>query len=749
MTRHSGGARPAGGDGAAEIEAAGAAEIAAPVARVLPMVAPAHLDRTFDYLVPPEMSADAQPGVRVRVRFAGRLIDGFLLERAATSDHDGRLGSLERVVSPLPVLTPELSALCEAVARRYAGTRADVLRLAVPPRHARAEAAALEALAAAPAAGPPPAGPDAVDRAPVPAGPAPAEPGPDPTGTDPTGPDPTGPVPDAAGWAPYTHGQAFVAAAHAGRAPRAVWQALPGEEWPRRLAELAWAVLAGGRSAVLIVPDRRDLDRVVACLRVAGAGLGHAKAVVDAAVVALAAGLGPQARYRRWVRALAGPPCIVVGNRSAAFTPVARLGMVALWDDGDDTHAEPRAPYPHAREVALLRADGAGAGLLLGGHARTAEAQSLVDHGWAHDLLAARPVVRAAAPLIRALADSEQALARDPDARRARLPALGFQAAREALAADLPVLVQVPRAGYVPVVACGQCREPARCRRCAGPLGLPHGGHDGAQGGGADGAAPPTCRWCGTAAVAYSCPRCGSRRLRAVVTGAERTAEEFGRAFRGVPVLASSGDDVRSEVPARAAVVVATVGGEPWVPGGYGAALLLDGWALLTRADLRASEEALRRWMSAAALVRGAGEGGAVVVAAEAAAPVVQALIRWDPVGHARAELEGRREVHFPPAVRIAAVDGAPDALTAFLELAALPAGTATLGPVPLPPGVRMPSGGRAEHEPAAEAERMLLRVARRDGPALSRALALAQAAFSSHRVPGAVRVQIDPVRVG
>ena len=55
-------------------------------------------------------------------------------------------------------------------------------------------------------------------------------------------------------------------------------------------------------------------------------------------------------------------------------------------------------------------------------------------------------------------------------------------------------------------------------------------------------------------------------------------------------------------VPNRAAVVVATPGAEPVADGGYGAALLLDGWAMLSRADLRAGEEALRRWLNAAAL---------------------------------------------------------------------------------------------------------------------------------------------------
>ncbi len=65
------------------------------------------------------------------------------------------------------------------------------------------------------------------------------------------------------------------------------------------------------------------------------------------------------------------------------FAPVDRLGLVAIWDDGDDLHAEPRAPYPHAREVLLTRAQLAEAGALVGGHARTAEAQLLVETGWA------------------------------------------------------------------------------------------------------------------------------------------------------------------------------------------------------------------------------------------------------------------------------------------------------------------------------------------------------------------------------
>ncbi|UOT07400.1 primosomal protein N' [Rhodococcus opacus] len=661
-----------------------------PVARVLPLLPLAHLDREFDYLVPKDLDEQAQPGVRVRIRFAGRLVDGFVVSRNATSDHQGRFGWLERVISPERVLTEEITRVVDLVAGRYAGTRADVLRLAIPPRHARAESEAAS---------------------------EPSE------------------VPDIAietgAWDRYVHGGAFLTALSAERAPRAVWQALPGEDWPARLAELTGLVAATGASTVVVVPDQRDLDRVVAAVE---------KLLGKDAVVGLAAGLGPALRYRRWLAALRGTAKVVVGTRSSVFAPTPRTGLIVVWDDGDDNHSEPRAPYPHAREVALLRAYASGCAVVLAGHARTAEAQALVDSGWAHDLVASRDSVRAAAPKITALADSDHALARDPGARAARLPAIAFAAAREALGAGRGVLVQVPRRGYVPSLACGKCRAPARCRRCNGPLALPSAA-------GPDGAGTPACRWCGVADAAHRCHACGAKALRAVVVGAGRTAEELGRAFPGVAVRMSGGTDVVDEVKEGPTLVVSTVGAEPVMPGGYGAALLLDGWALLGRPDLRAAEETLRRWMTASSLVRPFAEGGQVVVVADSGIPTVQALVRWDPVGHARAQYEERAEVGFPPAIHLAAIDGSAKAIADLLELADLPANAELLGPVELPAGERLPFTGDAP-EPA-DVERMLIRVPRGEGKPLAKALGEAQSVRSARKDSQPARVQIDPIRIG
>jgi primosomal protein N' (replication factor Y) len=220
--------------------------------------------------------------------------------------------------------------------------------------------------------------------------------------------------------------------------------------------------------------------------------------------------------------------------------------------------------------------------------------------------------------------------------------------------------------------------------------------------------------------------------LRASVVGARRTAEELGRAFPGVPVRTSGRDEVLATVPAEAAVVVATPGAEPVPAGGYGAVLLLDTWALLTRADLRAGEEALRRWLAAAALARPAADGGRVVVVADGGLAPVQALVRFDPGWLASRELEERRELGFPPAVRMASLTGSPAAVAEFLAVARLPAGAEPLGPVPA----------------GEDQERMLLRVPRAAGLALAAALHAAAGVRSARKSPDPVRIQIDPLEL-
>ena len=218
-----------------------------------------------------------------------------------------------------------------------------------------------------------------------------------------------------------------------------------------------------------------------------------------------------------------------------------------------------------------------------------------------------------------------------------------------------------------------------------------------------------------------------------MTVGARRTAEELGRSFPGVPVRTSGRDEILRTVEAAPALVVATPGAEPVAEGGYGAVLLLDATALLSRPDLRSAEEALRRWTAAAALAKPGPDGGKVVITADARLPVVQALVRWAPAAYADRELDDRTALGFPPATRMAAVEGSPEAIAGLLDAVQLPSDTEELGPVPLD----------------QERERLLLRVPRAEGNALATALHAAQSVRSARKASDQVRVQLDPLQLG
>lgn len=193
-----------------------------PVARVLPLLGLPHLDRPFDYLVAESDSEAAQPGVRVRIRFAGRLVDALVLERAATSDHEGKLRFIERVVSPEVVYPERMRLLIDALADRYAATRSDLIRTAIPPRHTKAEetdtTTAWEELGEA------------------------AE-------------------PDLSAWSAYEHGESFVDAVIGGTLARAAWQIAPGDDWAAALAALATKVAKDGGESSSSYPTRRASTR--------------------------------------------------------------------------------------------------------------------------------------------------------------------------------------------------------------------------------------------------------------------------------------------------------------------------------------------------------------------------------------------------------------------------------------------------------------------------------------------------------
>jgi len=612
-----------------------------------------HLDHPFDYAIPSSLDEAAQVGSRVRVRFSGRLVDGYIVARADQGEHAGPLRLIDRVVGGESVLTAQTLALIEAVAERYAGTFSDVVRSAVPPRHARAETVAV---------------------APVHCSVSP---------------------PSAQRWSAYSRGAEFLARISAAGSTRVAWSLAPATSWAADIRDLVDAVLSQPQGGVIVVvPDAADVARM-------SKRMVHARETT----AVLTADMGPERRYREFLKVLRGGARLVIGTRASVFAPVNDLRLVVVWDDGNDVLDEPHAPYWHTTEVAALRSHLSGCHLVVGSVARTPTTQQWCESGWARSIVPTKATVVSNAPKVRALATEDAA--RDPAAATARIPHTAWQAARTALQSG-PVLVQVARRGYLPALACQGCRELARCS-CGGLM---------RQGGSDERVA---CSWCG--ASSWTCAYCGAVRLRAVGVGAERTAEEIGRAFPGVSVLSSHAGHVLSDIPHRPSLVVATPGAEPDCDPGYAAVLLLDARSMLERPTLDASVSALQRWMAAARL---AAPGAPVVITAENSLAAVQALVRWDPVWLASREITERATAGLPPSTRIAALTGD---LASVREVAAcLQLPHRLLGPVP-----------------EGDEQRGLVVVPRDQGARLAHELRSITSARSSRSGASIVRVVMDP----
>ncbi|AXL12151.1 primosomal protein N' [Microbacterium foliorum] len=594
------------------------------IARVLLDSPLPQLDRLFDYALPTELG-EVPLGVRVRVplRTAGRVVDGYVIELDTEDDADRPLSEADSVVSTVPVLPSRLYRLARRAADRAAGSASDVLRLVIPKRQVRVEKAWTA-------------------DAPVPV--------------------PTDAQQAAAARVIDEYDGLTAVLDESGRAAvEAVPVSREGVQgWAALLAAAAVHTLAAGRSSVLVVPDHRDLDRLLAALEV----LAPAEAVVrhDSRLT------NPD-RYRSFLRTLEDAPCIVVGNRSAVYAPV-QAGLVAVWDDGDPLLGEPLAPYINARDAALLRQEQEDSALVYAGHTRTTDVERLVAHGYLHDVRATRRV------LPRVVLSTPQEM----DAPTAqRMPSSAFLSARNA-AADGPVLVQVSRPGFSPSLVCADCRAPARCAHCGGPLGATHRG------------AVPVCAWCGRGARAWACPACSSTKLRLASSGSERTADELGKAFPGIRVIVADSAHPVEHVADKPSLIVATRGAEPLAEGGYRAVVLLDGPRMLQAPDLRIGEACLRWWSNAAALAA----PGAPIHLVGVDGGIARALATWNHSGFARAELAERAPLHMPPAARVALVEGTVAAVArglASLHDLALPP-DAVLGPVPIesddyPPRVR------------------------------------------------------------
>ena len=623
-----------------------------------------HLDRPFDYVVPERLTCTVVVGSRVRAPFAGRLVNAVVVAMSPTSQFEGKLSEI-RSAGATASFTRQAIDLAERVARRYGGSVWDVLRLMAPPRVAAVEK---RDWTSTPQSAEPEPEPDPYTAALASLTTAPSAnttaPATDPTasGADPTAPATDNPLsarkpPAPADIPSEATDSTLPLLATAG--DRVIWEALPDYEprtavATRPLIQAALETAVSGASAVLVVPDARAVATLLA--EVERLGLRRWTARSGGEVAVLDHDDGPSIRFGNYLAGMHGHARIVIGTRPTAMQPVPRLGLIAVWDEANGALEDPHAPYPHARTVAAMRAED-GASLILGGYALSAQAIALVQHGWARLHSPSRDQVRDAVPAI----DVLTAERRDAEGGSGWhwMPGSVWRSLRAA-AAEGPVAIIVPRAGYVRATACARCEAWAECRECSSLLGLPSPG------------ANPVCLDQGHEQIDWHCPQCQGNTLKHVRQGAERIAEQLDRMLGDTKLTVSSAAaGIVPDYQVTEGVVLATPAALPAVIGGYRHLAVLDA-GVPAGLGLGGELKAIRWWLNAAALVRSRRDGGAVTIVGEVPPAVRRALSSWTPADAALAEYQTRSDIGLPPHRRYLTLHGEPEVVTHALELAEL-----------------------------------------------------------------------------
>lgn len=565
------------------------------------------LDHYFDYLIPENLKESIQPGVRVRVPFRNRRVDGFVVDVSNIAETSKRLASIEKVVSAEAVLLPEILNLCKLVAHRCVGTLHDVLRSAVPPRHARAEKYKFELSAKESS---PKSNQELIS---------------------------------------YPNLNSFLE--NRLNVNLAVLTLAISDRFENLIVELTEN---HSLKILVVTPDQYDSNYVADAL---------ANRFSKEEVAIFSSSHSAERRYLEFLKVLRGVAGIVIGTRNAVFAPMINPDLIVVYDDGDDLLSSPQAPYWNARDVAIWRSELEECKVLFVSRAQSIEAAQLIDSGQAI-ALAANNIGKFPIQVI--VTGDDYLDDMDPVARSARIPSAAFKAIRTGLEGG-KVLISVPRKGYQPVVACVECREILSCSNCQVRLAIANDQNQ------------SQCQRCGHIEINRKCRNCGSSKLRSIVTGVERTAEEFGKAFAGFNIKYIHGENRLDQADfADVNIILATPGTEPQIS--YQTIVILDAYLSLSRPEGNSQIRFLRHIYNLMNLLS---ESGKVVIVSDLANPLIQAVLRQDSTSVANRLLAERTEARLNPYARTAEIKGDYQSLMKIREV--LPEFAQIWGPVPLP----------------------------------------------------------------
>ena len=535
------------------------------------------LDREFDFLVPENLAESVRIGQRVRFQLGRtkKLTSGFIASLPLESSF--ATSELVEIVDLEPVVTEEIFKLARQVANRQAVALGEILQHAVVEHMPRIPKPIYESIA------------EVVVE-----------------------------VPDLPGITSLPNRSAVLTSARS-----LTQEGMRFPDWCWLLLRSAVEAIQSGKSAILIVPERDQISQLATLFSSMG---------LKDLISTWLPGAKKSDRFTNFHRALIQERAIVIGSRSAIYAPVRNLGVIALFDDGDDSLREQGSPYTHAREIALMRATD-DVKLLFAANYRSLEIQRLVEIGYLKDLDIKLPPAR---------------ISYSPPAQR--LDAASFKLMREALEVG-PVLVLIPRKGNSATVYCAGCDQRLVCNNCKGPIWENEKGEY-------------RCRVC--QGISHSCAACGSNKLRRGRTGSTRTAAEFGKAFPGITISEFTSDTKPTAIKKSKHLVLATPGSAPRVQQGYAALLILDSDVWLAMPQLRSEQTAVRDWMEAIELLSDTGRAHIAGIDQD----LGQALSLGQHRALATSAFREVNSLSLPPAARIATLEGTQDTISQALDLA-------------------------------------------------------------------------------
>ena len=241
--------------------------------------------------------------------------------------------------------------------------------------------------------------------------------------------------------------------------------------------------------------------------------------------------LSPGEKYDQCERAKAGEIDVIIGPRSALFTPFPDLGLIVMDEEQENSYKSESTPKYHARETAIQIAKMYGASVVLGSATPSMEAYYRADRGQYRLFRLTRRLTGGELPTVYTV-DLRQEL---QEGNRSIFSRKLQELMTDRLQKGQQTILFLNRRGYAGFISCRSCGEVMKCPHCDVSLSEHKGGR-------------LICHYCGyTQPMPKVCPKCGSKYILGFKAGTQQIEDKLKELYPGVRTLRMDADTTRTK----------------------------------------------------------------------------------------------------------------------------------------------------------------------------------------------------------